>query len=82
MYSLIKNKNAKIFLNSSNKKNLNLSFNLNEFHSKFVKDIKNLLTYITKKPTVNEMAIFVRNLEYLFKGTCGLGLNYFIFKKK
>ena len=82
MHNLIRGKNLKIYLNSLNKKNLNLNFNLNEFHSIFIKDIKNLFNYIAKKPTINEMKTFVKNLEYLFKGTCGLGLNYFIFKKK
>ena len=82
IYSLLKDTNLKKYLTLINKKNLNLDINLNESYSKYHQDIKNLFNFILKKPTIKEMAIFVENLDYLFKGTCGLGLNYFIFKGK
>ena len=82
MHSLLKDTNLKKYLTPINKKNINLDINLNELYSKYHKDIKNLFKFISKKPTIKEMAIFVKNLDYLFKGACGLGLNYFLLKRK
>ena len=82
IYSLLKDTNLKKYLTLINKKNLNLDINLNKSYSKYHKDIKNLFNFILKKPTIKEMAIFVKNLDHLFKGSCGLGINYFIFKNE
>lgn len=79
---LIKNKNLKKRLSIISNKKVNLKIDLNENYNLFYNDINKLLNFIKQKPEMEEMAIFVKKLKYLFKGTCGLGLNYFIFKKK
>ena len=82
LYDLIKNSKIKKYLNLADKKKLNLNIDLNKPYSRYHRDIEKLLFFVSKKPTMKQMARFVKSLDYLFKGTCGLGLNYFLFKKK
>ena len=79
---LIKNTNLKKRLGTISDKKINLKIDLNKNYNLFYNDINKLLNFIKQKPEMDEMARFVKKLKYLFKGTCGLGLNYFIFKKK
>ena len=76
------NTDLKKRLNAISNKKVNLKIDLNENYNLFYNDINKLLNFINQKPEIDETARFVKKLKYLFKGTCGLGLNYFIFKKK
>ena len=59
-----------------------LSFGLNEHNKKFFVELKNLISFFKKEPSLKMAHKYLNKSKYLFKGTLGVGLNYFIFKKK
>lgn len=62
--------------------NLDLGFDLNTHLYKFFDEVHKLLNFFGKKRTLNEARVYIKKTKYIFKGTNGLGLNYFIFQKK
>ena len=60
---------------------LDFSFNLSSHTNKFYHEIHELLLFFKKKRNLNEAKKEINKKKYIFKGTNGLGLNYFIFKK-
>ncbi len=62
--------------------NLDLGFDLNTHVLKFFDEVYKLINFFKIKRTLNETRLQIKKTKYLFKGTNGLGLNYFIFQKK
>lgn len=60
---------------------LDFSFNLSKHTNKFYREIYELLLFFKKKRNLNEAKKEINKKKNIFKGTNGLGLNYFIFKK-
>ena len=67
-----------------NKEILKNSFNftkLNHHNDMFFCEILDIIEFIKKKPKIDQMKKKIDSYKYLFKGTCGVGINYFVFKK-
>ena len=62
--------------------NLDLGFDLNTHICKFFDEVYKLINFFKIKRGLNETRLHINKTKYLFKGTNGLGLNYFIFQKK
>ena len=62
--------------------NLDLGFDLNTHICKFFDEVYKLINFFKIKRGLNETRLHINKTKYLFKGTYGLGLNYFIFQKK
>jgi SAM-dependent methyltransferase len=68
--------------NNFNYANLDLGFDLNTHVGKFFNEVYELINFFKTERTLNEAKLQIKKKKYLFKGTNGLGLNYFIFQKK
>jgi len=63
--------------------NIDFSFGINKHIVKFNAELNNLLSlFKNKSPTLKETKNFLSKNNYIFQNTNGLGINYFIFKKK
>ncbi len=60
---------------------LDFGFNLSKHTDRFYREIYELLLFFKKKRNLNEAKKEINKKKFIFKGTNGLGLNYFIFKK-
>jgi len=81
------NNNYKNELINNNKKfyDIDFSFGINEHNKKFYTELNKLFSFFKRKlksPTLKETKNFLSKNNYIFKNTNGLGINYFIFKKK
>ena len=63
-------------------KDIDLSFGLNRHKDNFFKELAKVLLYFKKKPSINNARKFINKNKYIFKGTNGLGINYFLFQKR
>jgi len=74
-----------IFLKNKNNfkySNLDLGFNLNSHVGNFFNEVYELINFFKTERTLKEAKSLIKRMKYLFKGTNGLGLNFFIFQKK
>jgi 2-polyprenyl-3-methyl-5-hydroxy-6-metoxy-1,4-benzoquinol methylase len=60
---------------------LDFSFNLNNYVNRFYYEIFDLMNFFEKKRSLIDAKKEINRKKYIFKGSNGLGLNYFIFKK-
>ena len=60
---------------------LDFSFNLNNYVNRFYYEIFDLMNFFEKKRSLIDAKKEINKKKYIFKGSNGLGLNYFIFKK-
>lgn len=60
---------------------IDTNYNLDKSFKLFVKEIKIFMKSI-KNDNLSQMSNKIKTFDKLFKGTSGLGLNYFIFQKK
>jgi SAM-dependent methyltransferase len=70
-------KNADLLI----KNQIKFDYSLKEESTKFLSELK-IFANSLKKDDIMKMKKKIKSFKILFKGTCGLGLNYFIFKKK
>lgn len=73
------NKNIKEF----NKliKNYKILDNIFLEHKKYTQELHNLSLILNKKFNIGKINNFIKNCKVLFKKSCGLGNNYYVFKK-
>ena len=58
-------------------------YNLDETVNQFFLEVDDIINYLMyKKPSIFEVKKKLNKYKFLFKGSCGLGINYFIFKKQ
>ena len=62
-------------------KRLEHDFDLNEHIIRFYNELSGLLFFFSKKRKLHEAKKEISKKKYIFKGTNGLGINYFIFRK-
>lgn len=68
--------------NNFNFKDTDFSFKLNNHITKFYLEVNDLFLFFKKNRSLIEAKKHIDKKKYLFKGSNGLGLNYFMFKKK
>jgi 2-polyprenyl-3-methyl-5-hydroxy-6-metoxy-1,4-benzoquinol methylase len=61
---------------------LDFSFDLNSYIKNYYNELFKLINFFKKNRSLNVVRKEVKKKKYIFRGTNGLGLNYFIFKKK
>ena len=62
-------------------KKLDFSFNLGNHINSFYNEVYELFLFFRKKRNLSEAKKEISKKKFIFKGTNGLGINYFIFKK-
>jgi len=62
-------------------KKLDFNFGLNNYINEFYNEIYDLLLFFKKRRKLIEAKKEISKKKYIFKGTNGLGINYFIFRK-
>jgi hypothetical protein len=82
MYDFLKiNKFTNLKNNFDYNKKFDYSFDLVNHISNFYDEVYKLLFFFTKKRKLSEAKKEISKKKYIFKGTNGLGINYFIFRK-
>lgn len=81
LYDVLKKNNFLKLKKNFDYKKLDFTFDLNNYVSKFYNEIYELLLFFKKKRKLNEAKKEIFKKKYIFKGTNGLGINYFIFRK-
>jgi len=58
-------------------------YNLDETVNQFFLEVDDIINFLMfKKPSILQVKKKINKYKFLFKGSCGLGINYFIFKKQ
>ena len=82
MYDFLKiNKFSNLKNNFDYNKKFDYSFDLANHISNFYDEVYKLLFFFRKKRKLSEAKKEISKKKYIFKGTNGLGINYFIFRK-
>ena len=79
---IMKNNNFLRIRNNFKYNFFDLGFNLNSHIENFFDEVYKLINFFKVERSLRETKLLIKRKKYLFKGTNGLGLNYFIFQKK
>lgn len=79
---IVKKNNFLRIKNNFKYNNFDLGFNLNIHVENFFDEVYKLVNFFKTERTLDETKLLIKKKKYLFKGTNGLGINYFIFQKK